>query len=139
MTAKEYLNRGYKANEIINGLLAEKQHLRDIATNITSTLSADRTFCRNISDKTGDTAVKLADLEHEIDCEVDKYIDIKREIRIVINAVKNCDEQLVLRHRYLEFMKWDEIANKMNYSIENVFVLHRRALKKITVNYSMNL
>ena len=72
-------------------------------------------------------------LENEINAEIDHLVDLKREIREVISAVKNLECQTLLELRYLCFKTWEQIAVQMNYSTKYVFDLHRTALKMIEV------
>ena len=71
---------------------------------------------------------KIIDLEEKINSEIDRYIDLKEELRTAINQVEDADEQVILRSRYLNFMKWEDIADYMNYSVQHIFRLHKEAL-----------
>ena len=57
----------------------------------------------------------------------------KHEIVRSIKAVGNTEYQTLLEKRYLCFMQWEQIAVDMNYSIDNVFKLHKKALDCVTV------
>ena len=80
-----------------------------------------------------DVICKIVMLENEINAEIDHLVDLKREIREVISAVKNLECQTLLELRYLCFKTWEQIAVQMNYSTKYVFDLHRTALKMIEV------
>lgn len=41
----------------------------------------------------------LWELENTIDEEIDRLVDLKVEIRSVINEVSDCDQQMILRYR----------------------------------------
>lgn len=53
------------------------------------------------------------------------YSDIENQIR----QMKNADEQRILRLRYIQGMKWEEVAVDMNYSWQHTHKIHARALK----------
>lgn len=76
-----------------------------------------------------DTVVKIIDLQEEINRDIDKLVDLKRDIVKAIKRVKKPEYQILLELRYLCFKTWEEIAVKMNCSIDNVFKMRNKALK----------
>lgn len=52
------------------------------------------------------------------------------EIEKAINILK-ANERVIMRMRYIEGYKWDEISIITNYSEENIYKIHRNSLKKI--------
>ena len=123
MTAKEYLTQAYRIDQRINSKLEQVSSLRDLSTKATSTFSdVPPSGTRNVHR-----------MENEINAEIDHLVDLKREIREVISAVKNLECQTLLELRYLCFKTWEQIAVQMNYSTKYVFDLHRTALKMIEV------
>ena len=69
--------------------------------------------------------------EEEIDSEIDALVDLRKEIRHTTAKIADIDCRLILEKRYLLFEKWEEIAVDMGYSIDYIYKLHRRALRKI--------
>lgn len=133
MTAKEYLNQAYRIDQRINSKLEQVSSLRDLSTKATSTFSdVPPSGTRNVH-RMEDVICKIVMLENEINAEIDHLVDLKREIREVISAVKNLECQTLLELRYLCFKTWEQIAVQMNYSTKYVFDLHRTALKMIEV------
>ena len=135
MTAKEYLNQAYRLNELIESNLKELEKLEALATHITSgDTSKDRVQGGlETHDMLGDTMAKIVDLKKKINAEIDKYIDLKKEIREVINGVQNMRDMLLLRYRYSEFLTWEQIAEKMNYSLRQVYRFHDEAIEEIEI------
>lgn len=76
-----------------------------------------------------DTVVKIVDLQEEINRDIDRLVDLKRDIVRAIKRVKKPEYQILLELRYLCFKTWEEIAVKMNCSIDNVFKMRNKALK----------
>ena len=74
---------------------------------------------------------EIIDFENEINAEIDRLVDIKREITCLINGVSNPEEQTLLELRYLCFKTWEQIAVDMGYSLQNVYKLHSKALKNL--------
>lgn len=65
--------------------------------------------------------------------DTDRLIDIKVRIAHTIKAVDNIELQLLLELRYLCYHTWEQIAVELEYCIDNVYKLHRRALRLIKV------
>lgn len=75
---------------------------------------------------------QIHDLEQEIIRETGEYLKHKKEIREIIeNQVKNKNEKLVLKLRYVLFMKFEKIAEIMDVDISTVYRLRKKALKNI--------
>ena len=76
---------------------------------------------------------KIVDLENEINADIDKLVDLKREMVAVIKAVENPEYQTLLELRYLCFKTWEQIAVDMKYSTRNIYMLHDAAIGTIKV------
>ena len=70
---------------------------------------------------------------HSFVKKIDRLIDLKREMRVVIGAVAQPDYQTLLELRYLCFKTWEQIAVSMGYSIQHTYRIHDQALKEIRV------
>lgn len=88
----------------------------------------------------GSSQTDLSDYIAEIDAAIEdlkeerlEKIKIYREIEMRIRCMKDEDEQEVLRMRYIKGMKWEYIAEKMNYSYSGTLKLHGRALLNIEI------
>lgn len=139
MTEKEYLRSAYRLNELIKSDQRELDALRELSTSLQSQdTSKDRVArSRDGSASFTKTVDKIADLEAEINRDIDRYVDLKKEIRRVIDDVSDMDKKMCLRYRYIEFMTWEEIAEKMNYSVMQVTRIHGRALKCVKIPEKM--
>ena len=131
MTAREFLNQAYKLDQRINSKLEQVSVLNDLALKATSTVTGMPHSPNHGGFRVSDAIVKIIDLQDEINRDVDALVDIKREIMHVIKAVDNIDCQLLLEMRYLCYRTWEQIAVDMDYSIDNVFKVHRRALQMV--------
>ena len=74
-------------------------------------------------------AAKLDELLIELKDQMDKRIQLRREIVKKIEAMDSETEKAVLRYRYIHMLKWEEIAVKMLYGYRNVLKVHGRALE----------
>lgn len=88
----------------------------------------------------GSSQTDLSDYVAEIDAAIEdlkeerlEKIKIYRGIEMRIRCMKDEDEQEVLRMRYIKGMKWEDIAEKMNYSYSGTLKLHGRALTDIEI------
>lgn len=133
MTSKEYLSQAYHLDKRIDSKIEQLKALNLLATKCTSTLS-DMPKSQSISNsRLEDTVVKIVDLQEEINRDIDRLVDLKRDIVRTIKMVKKPEYQILLELRYLCFKTWEEIAVKMNCSIDNVFKIRKNALKSVVI------
>ena len=84
-----------------------------------------------------DAIIKIIDLENEINQDMMKLVELKKDIIRRIKAVESAELQTILELRYLSYMRWEEIAIELGYGIDNVFRLHRNALDEIKIPKSI--
>ena len=133
MTAKEYLSQARYLDLRINNKIRQVAMLHELATKCTSTISD---MPRNPSPRQSgmaDTINKIIDLESEINRNIDHLVDLKREMTAVIRSVEDSQCQMVLEMRYICLRTWEQIAQDLNCGINNVFKLHKKALKLVAV------
>lgn len=133
MTARQYLSQAYRLDQRINSKLTQLSLLRGNAVNITAKLNEVTVQTSHDNTKMENTILKIVEQEREIDDEIDRLVDLKAEVRKVIGNVENIDCRLLLELRYLCFRSWEEIAVEMDYSMDNVFRIHRKALDMVAV------
>ena len=135
MQAKQYLKQAYRLNELINSDLEELAELKIFSKNISSpnlsgmpssgTRNTDSAFSRAVD--------KIIDLENHINEEIVHLVDLKKEIRSVINELIDGDEKLLLKYRYINFLGWEDICEKMNVSIRTAHRIHATALANVKI------
>lgn len=131
MTAKEYLNQAYRVYELIESNNRQIQRLRDMSTNIT--VGFDERVQGGKPGGMAATVEKIVELQAIIKSESDRLTNLLIEIRNVINQVSDADERLLLTLRYLEFKKWDDIAEIMHIDQRQVYRIHGKALKNVII------
>lgn len=123
---KEYLRR-YHAAEI-----AEKEICEEIEK-----LRLDKMFPALIQDgmphgsSAGDLSAYAAQLDElltELKDQMEKRIRIRREITRKIETMQDETEKTVLRLRYIHWLQWEQIAERMGYGWTQVHRIHGRAL-----------
>ena len=133
MTATEYLNQAYRLDQRIDSKIEQVASLNDLATKCTATISGMPHNPSRSTSPMADTIDKIINLQVEINRDIDALVDLKREIVTVIKAVDNPEYQTLLEKRYLCFLHWEQIAVDMNYGIDNIFKLHKKALACVVV------
>ncbi|MBQ7296427.1 MAG: DUF1492 domain-containing protein [Clostridia bacterium] len=133
MTAQQYLSQARRLNAFIE---SDKRELERLWSQATGLSGAD--FSERVQGTPTDTGIdgiieKITELKNKINAELERCIALKNEIWDTINAVSNDDERLVLRLRYIEFMKFEKISVQMNYTERRVKQIHRQALNKIEI------
>jgi hypothetical protein len=128
MTVKEYLGQAYRLDQRINSKLGQVASLNDLATKATSTLTGMPKNPNRATSTMADAIGKIIDLQAEINRDIDRLVDLKREIVKLVKAVNKPEFQTLLEKRYLCYMSWEQIAVDMNYSIHHLYKMHTLAL-----------
>ena len=131
MTAKEYLSQAYRIDQRINAKLEQLENLRALSRKTTVSYGSEPvSHTRNVTSME-DTIVRLIDLENEINADIDRLVDLKREIYDVLRHVQDPELQLLLELRYLCFKNWSEISVALDLDDRYVFKIHGRALGEL--------
>lgn len=129
---KEYLKR-YHAAEI-----AEKEIREEI-----DKLRLDKMFPALIQDgmphgsscvDLSKYAAQLDELLTELKNQMEQRIKIRREITQEIEKMENETEKTVLRLRYIYWLRWEQIAERMGYSQEHAQRIHKKALRNFKMS-----
>jgi DNA-directed RNA polymerase specialized sigma subunit len=134
MTSKEFLSMHHNLDVKIDSRIREVSHLREMSLRLSSPTfeekvsggqQTDAPFVRLID--------KVVDLEREIDSEIDTLVSVHNDIRNAIESVEDPRQQAVLNYRYLQNMKWQEIANALFADRTSVYRWHKQALEQIKI------
>lgn len=131
MTTKEFFQRNYYLEQRVNSRLRRLSDLRQLAGRVTSSLGREPVSGSADVHKLDGTIAKIVDMEREINEDIDRLVDAKREAMAVIRQVEHPDQQLVLELRYLDFKSWPAIVEEMGLSPRWVQTLHERALAAV--------
>ena len=134
MTAKEYLKQAYRLDHRINSDIAEMERLREMASSVSSP-GFEEHFNpnRNTEAPFIHCMEKVWELQQKINKGIDKLIDLKDQMRDVIDKVDNADAQMVLRYRYIHNLTWEQIGDELCADESTVRRWHRQALAKVVV------
>lgn len=131
MTNKQYLQQLYRLKHLIESDKRELAHLRYLSTSISGCDYKEHFSDGNVHSRVEETVVDIIDLERKIQKEIAEYMRLDEEIRETIGKQENDTEKLLLRLRYIEHLTWEKIAVAMNYSIMQVYRVHKNALKNL--------
>ena len=126
---KRYLNRAYQLTQTRDKLEREYEKKQKEVGNIS--VSNSEIKGNNIVSNVENKAIELISLKNNIDLHNIKIEELKKEISCVISRVEDENLRDLLRLRYLEFRKWEDIAYILHYSRRNVFYARDRALRKV--------
>lgn len=124
------LNRGYRAKERIAARQKRIEEWRQIAESITANPeNASSGGGGYPTSKTENCVVAIMTLQEEIKDEIMEIADFERQTsQIIKELVEDLNFKTVLELRYLSYLRWEEIAVRMNYTFRWTQELHRRAL-----------
>lgn len=126
-----WLNRVRRANRIAN---CWRARLND------AKIRAERT-ARSTGDTNGTNVngtenafVDYAETKAEYEKKLAKLNQVRKEVRLAIDLVDDDELHMVLYWHYLKLMTWEQVAEKMNYSVRTVKRKHIRALEKLSLD-----
>ena len=126
---KYYLNQVYRIEKMLKML--EREYNQKVKEIDNISISNSEIKLNSIASKVENKVIELLALENDIkECKIKKEVAID-EISKVIDKVDDETLKKLLKLRYLEFRKWDSIAEILNYSEQHTHRLHNKALKII--------
>lgn len=131
MDVKTYLKQTFWINDEINDVLNEKEMLQ--ASLVGSQQLKHDVVTSSRTNSSEDTYLKIMDRNETANELIDKLVDLKINI---LNGIDSLDEpddypyRKLLRLRYCQLKKWEEIAVEMNYTFRHVTRMHGEALAK---------
>lgn len=129
---KKWLNRAYKIDELIKLDKKKIEEWEELATTlggqdfderVQSSRKLEAAFVKNLEKK--DAAIKK--YNHRI---VERY-NLKEEIDEVINSLQDNEIITILDYRYLQFLKFREIASITYLGLATVHRLHNKGLLEV--------
>lgn len=131
MTAKEWLNRGFRIDREIQILEQEKSAAFERVTALGgwSNDTPVKTSKQNMSEA---KYINYLAYTEKIDIRLSELHKVKAEIHTAISDVQNPIFRQLLELRYLQFKRWEQIAVLLDYKdVRHVYRLHGNALKEI--------
>ena len=135
MTAKEYLLRYKDAYREAQDIELKITQLRLKYALPSAIEYSDMPKARNVEHDLSDYMAKVEELTDYLVQKYCKCVGIEGDILKRLDRMEDTLERQVLRYRYTyvtdrgRLMSWDEVAERMNYSVMNVTRIHGRALQ----------
>ena len=117
MTKKEYLKKGYRINLEIE---TKKEVLEELKSNL------DGLQAIKLTEKVQGGPIK--DDSGIVNKDLNELCNFQIKLSGAIDKLENTNERAVLRLRYILNQTWEEIAEKMGYSLMNIHRVHKKAL-----------
>lgn len=126
--AKDYFAQIRKTDRLIQRLTDTVNTLRSSLTSQSYKLKPDKVQTSGPKDTLGGTIVKIMSLEDDINTQIDELVQQKADAMRRIQNVPDQDQQNILIARYVNREKWEKIAVELNFSIAQIYRIHRAAL-----------
>lgn len=134
MTAKEYLNQAYRLENFIRFEKEEIEYWQEVASSVSSPgFEEHYNATRNTEAPFVKTVYKIMEYQDKLNAKLNKLIQLKEEIREVIDAVEDSDERAVLQYRYLKNYSWARIGDIMVADERTVRRWHNKALSHVVI------
>lgn len=130
---KKYLNRYRDSGRKIINLHEELKALRDVEQSAKTQQLSDMPKGSSRQQDIAVVLIGIEKLQKRIDDEIIKSVNVRLDIENTLLNVSDAQEARVLRLRYIELMKWEEICVQMNYSWKGIHKVHGRALKNLNI------
>ena len=131
MTAKEFLQQAFRTYRDVDSKIEQVLRLRELATRATSTLDDVPRSGGGGTSKLESAIVALYMKQAKLGDEIENLLSIWTAVASAISEITDDEARLILEYRYLAFEPWRVIASKMGLSLNRVYFIHRKTLKKI--------
>lgn len=130
----KYLNKVFELTKIKQRL--EREYIQKLKEMDNISISCNEIKVSRTISKVENKALDLVSLKKDIDLHNIKIEEVKREISCVIDKIEDDTLKNLLRLRYLEFRKWEDIAYILNYTKRHIHRKHTEALEEILKKYN---
>ena len=130
MDAKDFLRQLKKLDYMIENKKAEKQQWKAISMGTTAQMGGERVQSSSSQQKMENAVVRYTDIEREINECIDRLYDTKKDVINVIEQL-NTEEYDILHKKYVQYLKFDEIAAIKDKSTSSITSIHGIALKNV--------
>lgn len=131
MKAEAFLSKLQKIDKMIENKTVEVEQWKQIATGMGGKgADTDKVKSSGKPDKMAEAVAKYVDLEREIDEQIDKLIEVKKDVINVIEML-NTDEYDLLHKLFVQYLTIDEATFKMGKSYTWGTTTKQRALANV--------
>lgn len=103
-------------------------HLRDMAGKATGRIHAFRSGVTSGTSNVERFVLELCDLEKRLSGRAAQFAQMQTQAQQVVDCLPKAEHRTVLTLRYLRGMRWEDIADTMQYAERSVMRMHRESL-----------
>lgn len=131
MTKKEYLRQGFKLKREIEH---DKKILEELKSNLDglqALRNSEKVQGGPVKDDSGivNRMNKVIELENRIQYKMCRLDDFQGRLLSELEGLENLDEKILMESKYILNLSWDQIADKIHYSLSHTYRIHGRALE----------
>lgn len=132
MTKKQYLRQGYKIRQEIK---IQRDILNELENNLDNVRSFDYSKDKLQGGPVQDDTVMIEKINRIIEVQEiirEKEAELKvlqANLYLEIDRLSNTNEKILLRARYILNETWEQIAERLGYSVTQTHRIHRSALE----------
>lgn len=143
MTKKEYLRQGFKLKREIEH---DKKILEELKSNLDglqALQNSEKVQGGPVKDDSGivNRMNKVIELENKIKYKMCRLDDFQGRLLSELDGIEELNERILMESRYILNLKWENIADKIGYSLSQTYRIHGKILEnfKMTLNESINV
>ncbi|NMA37043.1 MAG: hypothetical protein GX942_01920 [Papillibacter sp.] len=125
---RQYLSRYRFIDVEIKRLMEERDEWFARATRVTASYGGEARHKSSEGDRLGDIVAKLCELDKMIDERVDALVDLRLELEAHIEKLEDPLLRNLLALRYINGLTFEDIGERLFYSVRQVSNLHEKAL-----------
>lgn len=130
---KKWLNRAYKIDELIQIDKRKLEELEELATVVPCIPISEKVqSSKNLSANFENKVFKVDEQRRKLNNRIIERHNIKMEIDEAINSINDNEIVEVLDYRYLQFLKFRDIASVCYMSVGKVQHLHDKGITLLT-------
>ena len=136
MTKKQYLRQGYKIRQEIK---IQSDILNELENNLDNVKSFDYSKDKLQGGPVQDDTVMIEKINRIIEVKEiirEKETELKRlqaNLYLEINRLTNTNEKILLQARYILNETWEQIAERLGYSVRQIHRVHSSALENFKI------
>lgn len=136
MTKKQYLRQGYKIRQEIK---IQRDILNELENNLDNVKSFDYSKDKLQGGLVQDDTVMIEKINRIIEVKEiirEKETELKRiqaNLYLEINRLTNTNEKILLQARYILNETWEQIAERLGYSVRQIHRVHSSALENFKI------
>ena len=129
--ARTYLRQVRDAYRRSEALCAQAEKYRVLATRATGRMDAVRVSGTSRRSNVETYVLELVETHEKMQAEIHRLLDLSREAEKLIARLPDSRHRAVLQMRYLCGMDWEEVADKLHFTLRWAHKLHREAIGQL--------